>query len=818
MKVSLNWLKRYVDLDGRSAEDLSNAFTLVGFEVEGVHRTGLAPIAKVVVGEVLSRDPHPNADKLSVCQVRYSELEPATQIVCGAQNYTVGDRVPVALPGAVLPGDFKIKVSKIRGVESNGMLCSARELGLGDDHGGLLILTGRPALGLPIDQALGSGDTIFDLEITPNRPDALCHLGLARELAAWFRTPLRYPEISLPPPSDSSHSAALVDSVSVEADQACPLYTLHALRGVKIGPSPAWLQEALKAVGLRPINSVVDVTNFVLLETGQPLHAFDAAKIRGKRIIVRYATAGETMTTLDGKPRTLAANHLTIRDAERPLVIAGIMGGVDAEVDESTTDILLESAYFAPQIVRRAARQLGLSSDSSYRFERGVDPQGVAAAARRAIQLILEIAGGTWVAPALQAGSAPVWQREIQLRPGWIRSRAGFDLPDDLQKELLQRLELDLVREETDDAGQVRWSFSVPSWRGDLDREVDLLEEVIRLHGTENIPSGRVAFGSIVDEDDGPARFVVAAASQLAARGFQEAINYTLRPSGELGRWVPAAAAADLRLANPLAEEQSHLRHSLLPGLLDTLLWNQARQSGAQRFFETGRVFHDIDGIVQEMVSVAFVIHQPDSARSWKGREAEDYFTARQTIVGLAQIAGIEFGSTDFRPVRGSNSAWQAGHSAESGSFPAGCEARYGLLSLAMTRALGLEGPVVAGSIDFQPHKLPQRRERSRYKPVSAFPVAHRDLALVVDETLPAAEVQRSLLKIARAAAGQGLTVEKAELFDVYTGPGLAAGKRSLAFALGFRAADRTLTDEEVNAVFTRLQTEVEKAGFAVRK
>lgn len=819
MHVSLNWLKRYVALEGRSTQELSHAFTMVGFEVESVKHTGLAPMANVVVGEVLVRDKHPNADKLSVCQVRLTPDGAPSQIVCGAQNYVVGDRVPVALPGAVLPGDFKIKQSKIRGVESNGMMCSARELGLGDDHGGLLILANRPEIGTPIHQALGEGDTLFDVEITPNRPDVLSHLGLARELSAWFRTPLRYPEIRFgAPAANAGAAAALLESVSVEAEQACPLYTAHVVRGVKVGPSPAWLQDALKSVGLRPINNIVDITNFVLLETGQPLHAFDAAKIRGRRLSVRYASAGEKLVTLDGKERTLAANHLTIRDAEGPLVVAGVMGGVTAEVSETTTDLVLEAAYFNPQVIRRAARQLQLSSDSSYRYERGVDPVGVLPAARRALDLILELAGGEVLSPVSVVGGAPVSQREIVVSPEWIRAKAGFDIPDDTQRTLLSGLELSIVREEKDAAGATQWTLSVPSWRGDLDRPVDILEEVIRLNGTENIPSGRVAFGSVVAEDDGTARYVRAASAELVGRSFLEAVTYTLRPAGELAGIVPAVNGSALRLENPLAEEQSILRHSLIPGLLDTLRWNQARQSGATRFFEAGRVFHDVDGVVQELVSLAFVIHQPASARSWKTREAEDYYSARQIVNALAGVAGIEFGATDARPVTGSNSTWQAGHSAESGSPAAGCEARFGLINLAVTRELGLDGQVIAGCIEIQPHKLMKASERPRYKAVSQFPAALRDLAVIVDQSTPAAEVQRTLTKLARAAAGNAFGLERIDVFDVYSGTGIPEGHKSLGFSLSFRAPDRTLTDDEVNAAFAKLQTEVEKAGMGVRK
>ncbi len=374
MKISLNWLKDYVALDA-SIEELKHAITFLGFEVEGVHHTGAPKLEQVVVGEVLTRDKHPNADKLSVCTVDIGPAGGVKTIVCGAQNYKVGDRVPVALPGAVLPGDFKIKQSKIRGQLSDGMMCSAKELGIAEDADGLLILDGRPALGAPINDILPAGDVVFDVEITPNRPDGLSHLGLARELAAWFKRDLVYPPTKFNGhPPDAAPHPHLLSSVSVEVGEDCPLYSATILAGVKIAPSPAWLQERLKAVGLRPINNVVDVGNYVMLESGQPMHAFDAKKIGGRKIIVRRAADGEKLVTLDGKERALSSRMLVIADAEKPLVVAGIMGGANAGVDETTTDLVLEVAYFKPQSIRWTSKRLGLASDSSYRYERGVDP------------------------------------------------------------------------------------------------------------------------------------------------------------------------------------------------------------------------------------------------------------------------------------------------------------------------------------------------------------------------------------------------------------------------------------------------------------
>lgn len=821
MKISLSWLRRYLPLD-RTPAEIEHALTMLGFEVEGVERTGLEPLAHVVVGEVLTREPHPNADKLSVCTVRVAPDGAPQQIVCGAQNYAVGDRVPVALPGAVLPGDFKIKVSKIRGVESNGMMCSPRELGLGEDHTGLMILADRPALGLPIHEALPPGDTVFDLEITPNRPDALCHLGIARELAAWFKLPLAYPEIRTPAPApDAAIVPHLLESVDVLADEDCPLYTAIVIAGVKIGPSPAWLQQALAAIGLRPINNVVDITNFVLHETGQPLHAFDAKKIAGRRLVIRRAGDGEKLVTLDDKERTLGSRMLVIADAEKPLVVAGIMGGAQAEVDATTTELVLEAAYFRPQSVRWTSKKLGLSSDSSYRFERGVDPLGTLAAARRAVDLILEIAGGAVVGPLFKVGTEPVWETEITVSPDWIRRRAGYDISDQAMREALEALELEVVEEhDTPSVGQTTWRVHIPSFRGDLDRPIDLVEEVVRLHGCDNIPAAPVVGVALPGSDDPVAEFARRAGAYLVGQHFHECVNYSMRPRAEIARWISETAADALALANPIVDDQSHLRPSLLNGLLDNLRLNQDRQTGAARLFEIGRTFREDAGRVWECVAVGFVLRVEPPETTWRNREAPDFYTAKNHLRIVAAAAGLEFDALTVAPVERTNAGWQEGHSATFGRLADGAEARCGLLDLGYTASLGLVGPVLGGILHVLPEKLAgDRVAERRFRPFSAFPPALRDLALVTEEARPAETVRRDLQRVARAAVQGKFVVESVRAFDVYRGPGLPEGTKSLAFTLTFRAADRTLTDEEVNAAFARLQQEIERTGgYRIRK
>ncbi len=808
MKFSLTWLRDYVALDAPIA-DLTRAITFLGFEVESVVTTGAPRLESVVVGEVLTRDRHPNADKLSVCTVDVGPAGGVKTIVCGAQNYQVGDRVPVALPGAVLPGDFTIKQSKIRGQLSDGMLCSAQELGLGGDSGGLLILADRPELGRPINEVLPPGDTVFDVEITPNRPDCLSHLGLARELAAWYRRDLAFPPAKFRGET-AGERRDLLGSVNVLSPEDCPFYSAHIITGVTIGPSPGWMQDRLRAVGLRPVNNVVDATNYVMLEFGQPLHAFDARQLAGAQINVRRAGPREPIVTLDGRERVLNDGMLVIADAERPVVVAGIMGGMDSGVSAETTDLVLEGAIFRRQGVRATSRRLGLSSDSSYRYERGVDPHMALDAARRAVDLILASAGGQVAGPVHRVGGDVPWRREIQVRPGFIRERLGFDIPDAEMRESLEALQLSVEREEADHAGHAVWTVAIPSWRDDLDRPIDLVEEVLRLHGTERIPPARVMAPGLIGDDAPSVLYLRRVTDYLVGHDFHECVNLTLRPGAELRTWVSETAALELALANPFVADQSHLRPTLIMGLLDTLKLNQSRGVAVTRLAETGRTFVERDGQNYECIAAGFIVAE-DPARRWLKREPVDFYAAKHHVQALALAAGIDLSREPLAPATGPFDGWQEGHSAAAGTLRDGWVARFGLLNLAMVRSLGITGQVYAGVFALLPEKLPVGAARRRHKDFSLFPAALRDLALVVDTDAPSGEERRALAKIARAAAGS-LSVEEVEVFDVYRGEGLPPGKKSLAFSFVFRSAERTLTDDEVNAVFQKIQRDITAA------
>ncbi len=819
MKISLNWLRDYVALDA-SADEISRAITFLGFEVEGIANTGAPKLEHVVVGEILTRTKVPNLKKeISLCTVDVGPAGGVKSIVCGAHNCDPGKRVPVALPGAVLPGDFKITQSKKYGHESQGMMCAPDEIGLGEGHDGLLILDGQPALGTPINEVLPAGDTVFDIEITPNRPDCQCHLGIARELAAWFKLPLRYPQEKFR--GDVTAAPArpeLLRSVRVESPADCPLYTAYVVAGIKIGPSPAWLQERLRAVGLRPINNVVDVGNYVMLETGQPLHAFDAKKLGGAEIVVRRAVAGEKLVTLDGKERVLTPEMLVIADAAKPVVVAGIMGGENSGVSADTVDLVLECAVFRKQSIRATSRKLALASDSSYRYERGVDPHGTVEAAWRALDLIVETAGGTVVGPAYRIGGDVPWQREIVVTHDYITEKLGFDIPAADMRAAFDALELNVTREEptVHPARGPAWTVSIPSWRDDLDRPIDLVEEVLRLYGTEKIPAAVVAAPGLVRDDDPIVLFNRRVTDYLVGHDFHECVNYTLRPAKEIAPWTTASAAAELALANPFTEDQSHLRPTLVTGLLESLKLNQSRGVAVSRLCETGRIFLERNGQIVECAAAAFLLAEPVGDRAWlksARTPTEDFYSAKHHVAALAAAAGIDFARQPLAPVTGATFGWQEGHAASAGDIAHGWTARFGLLSLTQLKALGIEGKVYAGLFAILPEKLSADVTRRRFQEFSLMPAALRDLALVVDAATPALEVQKALAKVARATVGNAFAVERVGVFDVYQGKGLPEGKKSLAFNLVFRSPERTLTDDEVNAMFTKIQQAIVADG-----
>ena len=819
MKISYNWLKNYIDLDPveHAPEVLAEALPLLGFDIEEYEQLGPPQFENVVVGQVLEYGQHPDADRLRCCLVSTGQEGEPHKIVCGAKNFNAGDKVMVALPGAVLPGDFKIKKSKLRGQPSEGMMCSAKELKIGQDHDGIMILDQDIDLGTPVNELYKDGDTVFDLEITPNRVDVLSHIGVARELSARFGLPVKYPEVQAST-ENASTGEPLISGVEVSAPEICPHYTAVCIKGVKVGPSPKWLKDAIEATGQRSINNIVDVTNYVLHETCQPLHAFDAAKIRGGKLVVRTAGQGEKITTLDDVERSLSANMAVIADAERSLVVAGVMGSVDAEVDESTTDIVLEAAYFNATSIRATSRKLGLSSDSSYRFERGVDPKGITYASLRAVDLILEVAGGSVDGNMIEEGCEPATITEITLRPDHVRKFIGFEVSDEEIQSVLESLDL-LISVHDNADGTKRWEVTVPSYRGDLERDVDLIEEFIRVYGTEKIPQSEVVARGISEDDHRIYTVNESVANYLAGQNFSEAFLYSLRDPEETKFFFGEESYRVLALDNPLQSDQSHLRPSLIPGLLDVLKLNAARGTGATRFFERGHVYREVKGQMIELVSVGFVIVADQIGREWCHREVADFFTARTLSENILEIAGQAANKLNFQPISECE-LWQGGHSAYAGDFTRmGFEATCGLLNVATLKdRWDLATPVIAGSILMTPKFFERKAKRGRHSAISNQPASAKDLALIVEESVLASQVQNDVAKFAKKAT-QGFDCESVRVFDVYQGEGLSSGNKSLALSMTFRAADRTLKDKEVNAAFESIQKLItEKTDYQIRK
>lgn len=792
MKVSLNWLRDYVDFDG-DAQALSELLTMAGVEVEGIETRGVA-IEKVVVAQILASEQHPNADRLSVCQVDDGSGTPR-QIVCGAKNYKVGDKVPLAQPGAVLPGDFKIKVGKLRGVESQGMLCSAEELSLVDAADGLLILPESARIGAPLSELYPS-DTVLDLEITPNRPDLLSHVGIAREVSALTGRDLK-------PRRESKSDSTFSGTIEVEAEE-CPFYTARRISHVQVGPSPAWLREKLEAVGVRSINNIVDITNFVMLELGQPLHAFDVHKLQGP-LNVRMAKEGEKFGALDGRTYELTSQNLVIADSSGPVALAGVMGGEATGVSAETTEIVLESAYFLGSNIRRTSRSLGLMSDSSYRFERDVDPAGILVASQRAADLIAHHAGGEpgelragFAANAQfgfdpqAAGEGHVYSAPVPFRPERCSALLGIDVEEDEIEAILTRFGL----------RKAEGGWEVPSFRPDLTREVDLIEEVARVIGIDAVPSLHI--GAFVESSTSDLAHdrLTELRQRLAGQGLHEARSLTLVSERALAHSF--AATEILRVRNPLNEDQVVLRPSLVPGLLDALARNARVGERSIRLFECGRVFSQAQP--EERTHLAILLSGATAASAWRGgasREA-DLLDVKGI---LARVLGTE---PEFQ--RTEDARFGVTASILLGGKVVGQAAQ---LWPADARELDSHAPVVFAEIDLS-EILAAPATSKRYQEVPRFPAITRDIALLAPADLPHGKISAALL-----GANEPLLAQ-VELFDVFTDPSgekVPADKKSLAYSLTYRASDRTLIADEVNAAHARLKERLQsETGVQLRE
>src|SRR5437870_10312920 len=763
MKFSVNWLREFVDLPEKP-DEIAELLNRAGIETKNIETRG-ANIDKVIVSQINASSRHPNADRLTVCEV-HDGSGTKRQIVCGATNYKVSDRVPLALPGAKLPNGTEIRKSKLRGVESEGMLCSPIELGLGDDASGLLILPPDAKIGTPIGD-LFPEDTILDVEITPNRGDLLSHFGLAREIAALTGKKLK----STP---RESKIAIKKSGLTITATRECPFFSARKIDNVKVSPSPQWLRTKIESVGIRSINNIVDISNFVMLELGQPTHAFDADKLRGD-INVRLAHEAEKFLALDGKTYPLTPENLVIADGERTVGIAGVMGGEESGVTDSTKNVLLESACFLPASIRRTARDLNLPSDASYRFERGVDPQMILAASRRAAELICEVAGANAATTIAVAGELPPDPPDVSLRYERLDQLVGIHIQPTTADAILTRFGL----AKSDSANRPHWK--IPSYRRDLQREVDLIEEIIRARGIEKIPSADRSRFTPLSEADRNFDFETKLRRDLIAIGLTEA-----RTSSLIARSEVAKTNGAIELRNPLSEDHVALRTSLIAGLLGAVARNI--RAGAERIalFEIGNTFAPPNGEQQRKLAIA-LCGQVAPANDWRGAKKRqlDFFDLKGAFNAL--------GAFEFR--RGE----QPGFALMAEIFYETDRIGYGGQLSATTSATA---PVLVAEIDLA--RIAQTKEDAKpFKEIDRYPEVTRDIAMFVGPKVTHAEILAAI-----ASANEPL-LEKVELFDLFMendGNGMPEMKKSLAYSLTYRDKNRTLTNEEVSAVHARIR------------
>lgn len=796
MRVSYEWLKEMVDLSGVDAEELAESLTRTGVAVDAVEDRDPG-VFRVVVGRVKSMEPHPGADKLRVCKVDVGQGD-LLQIVCGAPNVAEGQLVPVALEGAKLPGGVRIKRAKLRGVESQGMICSAGELGLPEKMlpkeltEGILVLTEEAEIGGDIRTLLGMDDKVLELDLTPNRSDCLSMIGMAYEAGAVFDRPLNLPEPKELPVTGEE----LPVSVAVESEEDCSVYAAQVVDGLRLGPSPQWMQNRLIAAGIRPINNIVDVTNYVMLEYGQPLHAFDYDRVSGGKILVRRARQGERLETLDGVTRDCDRNTLLITDGEKPLGLAGVMGGANSEVRDETTRVLIESACFHPVLIRRTSRRLGLRSEASNRFEKGVDRNRIVPALKRAVELLVEVAGGRVASPIVVESSGEVENKIISVRHERIVSLLGVDIREEDVMDIFRRLRFSAKKE-----GNVYY-VEVPSRRNDLSIEVDIIEEVARLYGYNRIPAvflqGSQSIGGLTREQ----RLRRVIRRTLRHLGLNEAVTYSLTsPQMEKGLSLHSDARP-IPLSRPISDERSVLRTSLLPHLIQVAAYNVHHRQDRVALFEIGRTYlanqEPLTDLPEERWELAGLWTGPMEPVHWRGQTASDFYRVKGVLEALFTRLGID--NVAFQPTR--PEGFHPGRTAEiriDGRF-AGV---FGQLHPRLADEMDLKD-TFAFQLDLAV-LLEESRTDLLFRSIPRYPASSRDLAIVVDAGIPAAEVE----KVIRKAAGEHL--ESVTLFDVYTGEQVGNEKKSLAYSLVYRAKDRTLTDEEVSKFHQNVVDELEK-------
>jgi len=794
MKITLNWLKEFVDFD-LSPEELADKYDLSGTEVEAIEYLGKG-FEHVVVGEVLEVNKHPNADRLQVCEVDIGDER--VSIVCGAPNVATGQKVAVARPGAVLPNGMEIKETKLRGVTSAGMICSETELGLAGQSAGIMVLAAETRLGDRVGVLLGVDDWLLELEVTPNRPDCMSMIGMARETAALVGGRIRKPAVAL---TEHDEAADSIAAVTIEAPDLCPRYSARYVDQVEIGPSPHWMRRRLEAAGIRSLNNIVDVTNYVMLETGQPLHAFDYELLRGGKITVRRAKTKEKLETIDHVVRELITDHLVIADQERVVALAGVMGGFESEINDKTTKVLIESANFHAPNIRKTSRSLGLISESSLRFERGVDISGTVYAAERAAQLLAETAGGRVWSGTIDAYPRPRTPKNIELRPKRVHTVLGIEPRVEEVSKILTGLELEV---ETGPQAESPMTVTVPTVRVDLEREIDLIEEIARFYGINDIEP-RILPSSSLDRGLSPEqKFVRVIRDFFIGAGFTEVINYSFISRQELDRLeLPAdhVWSQAPRISNPLSEDQALLRTTLLSSLLQTVTHNYNRDQKDLAIFEIGNIFRPAGDVPEQSMRVAGALTgwvRPGAWHEPEGAEADFY-----DLKGLFELIcdKMNLDNCHIEAVR--HPALSPGQAAElvSGSDAL---AFFGTLHPKIQENYSLRRPVFVFEADVS-RLFAQATVESTFHEIPRFPAVVLDLAMIIDEDVSWGSLEHLVRR-----TGAPL-LKRVHVFDLYRGEGVPEGKKSLAFNLTYQAADRTLTDNEIDRIQKRIIKRAER-------
>jgi phenylalanyl-tRNA synthetase beta chain len=793
MKLSYNWLQEYIDLDV-PLKDLVDVLTYIGLEVEEVI-DNKAKYDGFYTAHVLKIVPHPDADKLRLCTVQSANGEQT--VVCGAPNVAEGQNVVLGTEGAVVPSaGFALSKRKIRGIESNGMICSQSELELGEDSDGIWVLPEGVESGRPIADYLGLNDVSLEIAITPNKGDCLSHYGIARDLGAYYRKEVRKPDVKF---EEGGDDVANSITIEIENADACPRYAARVVRGVKISESPDWLKQRLTAIGLRPINNVVDVTNFVLMELGQPLHAFDYNLVAGNKIIVKNASDKQAFTTLDEKKRELDSEMLMICDGEKPIAVAGVMGGMNSEINDNTTDVLIESAYFSPNSVRRTAKKLGISSDASYRFERGVDIDAVILAADRCAQLLQQVAGGT-----IEKGIVDVYpnkkqEKIVKLRYQRVEKIVGLKLTNEAIKEMLMALNFKLLKEDDESI-----ELEIPNYRHDISEEIDLVEEVVRLYNYDKLEPQFFANISF-DARPLPANLRLPTLRNkireyLISNGYNESLTQN--------QIDPDSAAiftdSPLVVANPLGRELSIMRPSLLPSMLRVVSRNIRLGTSDLQLFEVGKIFETND---DESNQVKGVKERENLLVVLSGNKYQDNWDVKNRNVNFYDIKGLLQSILEFTKLNNV----QIVQNNETGFGGNSCHilldktkiGTVGEIDRRILKQYDIEQSVVALLLDMtELYKLPEKQ--SRYNKVSSFPSVSRDLAFTVPEELEAGKV------ITLIESNGGKYLKSVDIFDVYKGENIAEGKKSVAYSLEFVSNERTLTDQDIDKVITNLVKNIE--------